>query len=267
MKWTRTATGRSCRRGSFLHFLQQSFEAIDVLRPEGAVVRDPVDERLHPARFHAVEDAAPLAPAVHQTGVFQGGEMLRDRRLRDVEARGEVLHRRFAARERLEDRPAAGVRQRLEDLVLGDARALHERFLSMYLLIIKHADSPARHKADLSGNPAAGQRVGRPEPFRHMLQWDSGLRDRFGCRQGFGQRSRAGELSDSRLSAFLPPPPDLRSWGEPPSRSDEPSDRKYEGEVSTESTQPRRRASRVTVRLKKKSQAERLVRFLRRILS
>ena len=96
-----------------------------MLRPEGAVVRDPVDERLHPARLHPVVDAAPLAPAVHQAGVFQSGEVLRDRRLRDVEARREVLHRRFAARERLEDRPAAGVRQRLEDLVFGRGRALH----------------------------------------------------------------------------------------------------------------------------------------------
>jgi hypothetical protein len=51
--------------------------------------------------------------------------MLRDRRLRDVEARRELLHRRFAARERLEDCPAAGVRQRLENLLFGDGRALH----------------------------------------------------------------------------------------------------------------------------------------------
>ena len=31
-----------------------------MLHPEGAVVRDPVDERLHPARLHAVVDTAPL---------------------------------------------------------------------------------------------------------------------------------------------------------------------------------------------------------------
>lgn len=55
-----------------------------MLRPEGAVVRDPVDERLHPARLNPVVDKAPVAPAVHQAGVFQSGEVLRDRRLRDV---------------------------------------------------------------------------------------------------------------------------------------------------------------------------------------
>ena len=47
--------------------------------------------------------------------------MLRDRGLRDVEPRGEVFYRCFAASNRLEDRSAAGVGQRLEDLVLGAA--------------------------------------------------------------------------------------------------------------------------------------------------
>src|SRR5260370_136428 len=119
MKWIRFAMVRSCRWGSFVHFLQQLFKAIDMLRPEGPVVRDPDDERLHPARLHPVVDAAPLAPGVHQAGLLQGGEMLRDRRLRDVEARGELLHRRFATRERLEERPAAGVRQRREAPLAG----------------------------------------------------------------------------------------------------------------------------------------------------
>ena len=51
----------------------------------------------YPARLHPVVDAASFAPGVHQAGVFQGGQMLRDRRLRDVEARGEVFHGRFAS--------------------------------------------------------------------------------------------------------------------------------------------------------------------------
>jgi len=65
--------------------------------------------------------------------------MLRDRRLRDVEARREVLYRRFAPRERLEDRPAAGIRQRLEDLVLGGGCSLHGRYISECLWIVKAA--------------------------------------------------------------------------------------------------------------------------------
>src|SRR5262245_32147870 len=68
--------------------------------------------------------------------------MLRDRRLRDVEARREVLHRRFAARERLEDRPAAGIRQRLEDLPFDHGRAHHARRISVTLCVVKHADRP-----------------------------------------------------------------------------------------------------------------------------
>jgi hypothetical protein len=40
-----------------------------------------------------VVDAAPLPPAVHEAGFLQSGEILRDRRLRDVEARREILQR------------------------------------------------------------------------------------------------------------------------------------------------------------------------------
>ena len=64
---------------------------------------------------------------------LQRGEVLGDGWLRDVEARGEVLHRRFAARQRLEDRPATGVRQCLEDLVFGRLRQLHGVFISRCL--------------------------------------------------------------------------------------------------------------------------------------
>src|SRR3954468_17089766 len=134
MKWPRFAPVQSCRWKSFVHFLQQLFKAIDVLCPEGAVVRDPVDERLHPARLHPVVDAAPVAPGVDQPGRFQVGEVLRHGGLRDVESRGELLDGRLAARERLEDRPAAGIRQRLEDPVFG--RGLHDRNISSYLFVV-----------------------------------------------------------------------------------------------------------------------------------
>ena len=49
-------------------------------------MREPVDERLHAARSDPVEDATSLAAGLHQACLLKGGEMLRDRRLGDVEA-------------------------------------------------------------------------------------------------------------------------------------------------------------------------------------
>ena len=52
-----------------------------MLGPEGAVVRDPLDERLHPARLNPVVNTSPVAPGVYQAGDFQRGQVLRDGRL------------------------------------------------------------------------------------------------------------------------------------------------------------------------------------------
>src|SRR5262249_30279056 len=45
----------------------------------------------------------------------------------------------FPSRERLEDRPAAGIRKRLEDPVLGHRRARHGRYISYCLFVVKLA--------------------------------------------------------------------------------------------------------------------------------
>jgi hypothetical protein len=68
-----------------VHFLQQSFEAMDVFRPEDAVVGDPIDERFHSSGFHAVVHEASFTSGTHEAGLLQRGEMLGYRRLRDVE--------------------------------------------------------------------------------------------------------------------------------------------------------------------------------------
>jgi len=61
-------------------FSSSPFKAIDVLRPERAVVRDPIDERFYPARLHAVVNTAPpRAARAPGRPVFNRGEVLRDR--------------------------------------------------------------------------------------------------------------------------------------------------------------------------------------------
>src|SRR5690606_37137045 len=71
-----SATGRSGRSGSFVHLVQEFLEAGDLLRPERPIVREPVDQRLHPPRLHPVVHAATLAPPTHQPGALQHGKVL-----------------------------------------------------------------------------------------------------------------------------------------------------------------------------------------------
>ena len=77
-----------------------------------------------------------FAPGRDQARVFERAEVLRDGRLRDVEAGREVFDRRFAPRQRLEDRSAARVGQGLEDLVFGHGDA-HDQYISSDLWIVK----------------------------------------------------------------------------------------------------------------------------------
>src|SRR5690606_22906169 len=103
------------------------------------------------------------APALDQAGLLQRGEVLRDRRLRDGEAGGEVLHRRLAPRERLEDRPPAGVRQRLEDPVLDRRRALHDvTYKPTLILLSSHRAGLHVGARLLVGARAGGGRLAPP---------------------------------------------------------------------------------------------------------
>src|SRR5690606_4274861 len=95
-----------------------------------------------------VVHTATLPPAVHQARLLQRGEVLRHGRLRDVEARREILYRRFTPRERLEDRPAAGVRQRPEHPVLDRDRVLHGPWISVRLWIVKRSCPVARSRPE-----------------------------------------------------------------------------------------------------------------------
>src|SRR5690606_26702707 len=157
---------------------QELFEAVDVFGPERAVVGDPVDEWLHAARLHTVVNAAPLAPVVDQPGVFERCQALRHRGLRDREACREVFDRGLAPGERLENRPAAGICQRLEDLVFGRSGALHGLFISAYLSIVKRGCfrdlSPARSSGRTVCAFAPAPSRGRTIATRPALVWARG---------------------------------------------------------------------------------------------
>jgi hypothetical protein len=96
-----------------------------MLRPERAVVRDPVDEWFHSAGVDPVVDTASLTPAFHQARTLQRRQVLRYRRLRNVESRGEIFYGRLSAGKRLENRAPARIGQHLKDSVFGNGYALH----------------------------------------------------------------------------------------------------------------------------------------------
>jgi hypothetical protein len=90
-----------------VHPIQQSFEAIEPLAPEGAVEAHPIDQRRQTLRLGAVVGLTTLAPVVHQAGLLQDTEMLGHRRLRDSGPAGQGSHGLFAvAAQPFEDRAA-----------------------------------------------------------------------------------------------------------------------------------------------------------------
>src|SRR3954452_25191845 len=103
-----------------------------MLRPEGAVVGDPVDERLHTTRLHPVIDTSSVAATVHEASVFQCGEMLGDGWLGDLESRGQVFDGGFAAHERFENSPPTGISKRLEDAVFARGCDVHDELISIH---------------------------------------------------------------------------------------------------------------------------------------
>jgi hypothetical protein len=78
-------------------------EAVEVMRPEGAVVGDPVDERFEAARIDAIVDVSAVASALDEAGAFEGSEVLGDGGLGDVKAGSEFPDGGFAAGEGFED--------------------------------------------------------------------------------------------------------------------------------------------------------------------
>src|SRR5436305_4516334 len=67
-------------------------------------------------RAHAVEAAGAVAPLAHEPGLLQHLQMLGDRRLRDLEARGDVTRAQLAAGQQPKDLAPLGLCDRLEDL-------------------------------------------------------------------------------------------------------------------------------------------------------
>ena len=95
--------------------------------PPGRLL-DRTDER--PA---AAEPALPLAR--QQPGTLEHAEVPRDGGQGDVEGRGQLTHRRLAARQRAQDRAPDGIGERGEDGVEAGGRMLNH--------VVKHLRGPA----------------------------------------------------------------------------------------------------------------------------
>jgi hypothetical protein len=115
----------------WVHPLQQGFEAIEAVAPEGAVEAHLVDQRRQALRPGGVVGLAPLAPVVNQAGKLENARVLGDRRLRDPGTVGQGPHGLFAvAGEPLEDRPAGRIGERSEKLVRRNG---HVQFITCEL--------------------------------------------------------------------------------------------------------------------------------------
>lgn len=90
---------------------------MQAVAPEDLVLLDPVDQRHQTAGHGAVVDVAACVPIAHQARATECREVLRDGRLGDRGARGELRNGRFAlAGETLKDGAARGIGQSPEDI-------------------------------------------------------------------------------------------------------------------------------------------------------
>src|SRR5438093_835516 len=71
----------------------------------------------------------PFAPLGHEPRAPERRQVLRDRRLRHARPRGQLLDRRLAVREPLEDRPPRRVGERAEDLPFAVHRITYKHIL------------------------------------------------------------------------------------------------------------------------------------------
>ena len=73
---TRESEKWSERYWSFVHPVQQVFELVESVAPEGPVVAHPVDEGSQRLGLGAVVSFASLVPVAYQPGTFQRSQML-----------------------------------------------------------------------------------------------------------------------------------------------------------------------------------------------
>src|SRR5215469_1296727 len=92
MRWIRSAMGQSCRWGSFVHFLQQSFEAIESVAPEDGIVLDPIDQGGQTFPVSSVVGLASFPSVANQLGLLEHTQVLRDRGLRHPRALRQRAH-------------------------------------------------------------------------------------------------------------------------------------------------------------------------------
>jgi hypothetical protein len=100
-------------------------ERVELRVPEAPVAVEPGRRGSEPCGHEATVLRPPLPPPGDEAGVLEHPEVLRDRRERDGEGRGELRHHRPAARQAGEDRPPRRARERGEDRIQGGGLTLN----------------------------------------------------------------------------------------------------------------------------------------------
>jgi hypothetical protein len=119
---------------SFLHPLQEVFESIEAVVPEGTVKGYPINERSQGAGTSAVMRFPAFMPVSHKLCALQYDQVFRDGRLRDSGVAGQGAYRLLAIpREALEDCPPGRIGKRFKD-VIGDSR--HGENITNWLWIV-----------------------------------------------------------------------------------------------------------------------------------
>src|SRR5690242_13987046 len=88
--------------------------ALELGQAEAPETLQEFPQLFQPLRARAVETPRPLAPLAHKTGLLENAQMLRDRRARHLEPRGDLAGGQFAVAEQLEDLASPRLCQRLD---------------------------------------------------------------------------------------------------------------------------------------------------------
>jgi hypothetical protein len=133
-------------------FVEDRLEVLQLFGPEALVVVQPVNDRLEAVRTCAVIGVAAVAPRAYQAHGAQGGKVLRDGRLGDLEFIHELRDGVFLLGEQLEDSEPGGVAEGAEES--GSLPGMYKHWLmnkciSIRLWVVKRI---CRRR------PAAGQK-------------------------------------------------------------------------------------------------------------
>src|SRR5713226_4070888 len=106
----------TARFGAFL-------DPAELLTPEALERAGPLVQGPERPGVRAIQHPTAVATCPHETDVAQHAQMLRDRRLRQSERIHDLAHRALVGRQKVEDRPAPGLCDRVERIrARGGAR-------------------------------------------------------------------------------------------------------------------------------------------------